>query len=60
MLEASDKMNVPDIKKYALCMIVREVAQVAQQPKLKHLSRALLLEVIQAVAETQSVYKSIK
>lgn len=53
-------MNVPDIKKYALCMIVREVAQVAQQPKLKHLSRALLLEVIQAVAETQSVYKSIK
>lgn len=44
-------MDVPDIKKYALSMIVREFSQVAKLPKMQNLSRNLLLEVIDAVAE---------
>lgn len=51
LLEASDKMNVPDIKKYALSMIVRDFAQVARLPKMQKLSRDLLLEVIEAMAD---------
>lgn len=51
ILEASDKMNVPDIKSYALRMIVRDFAQVARLPKMKMLSRDLLLEIIQAMAD---------
>lgn len=44
-------MNVPDIKNYALRMIVRDFSQVARLPKMKMLSRDLLLEVIQAMAD---------
>lgn len=51
ILEASDKMNVPDIKNFALRMIVHDFAQVSGLPKMKELSRDLLLEVIQAVGE---------
>lgn len=51
ILEASDKMNVPDIKKYALSMIVRDFSQVARLPKMQNLSRDLLLEVIEAMAD---------
>lgn len=51
ILEASDKMHVPDIKKYALSMIVRDFSQVAKLPKMQNLSRDLLLEVIEAMAD---------
>lgn len=51
ILEASDKMNVPDIKNYALSMIVRDFSQVARLPKMQMLSRDLLLEVIEAMAD---------
>lgn len=51
ILEASDKTNVPDIKKYALSIIVRDFSQVARLPKMQNLSRDLLLEVIAAMAE---------
>lgn len=51
ILEASDKMKVPDIKKYALSMIVRDFSQVARLPKMQNLSRDLLLEVIEAMAD---------
>lgn len=44
-------MEVPDIKKYALSMIVREFSQVARLPKMQNLSRNLLLEVIEAMAD---------
>lgn len=44
-------MNVPDIKNFALRMIVHDFAQVSGLPKMKELSRDLLLEVIQAVGE---------
>lgn len=51
ILEASDRMDVPDIKNYALRMIVQEYAQVVRLPKMKNLSRDLLLDVIMAVAD---------
>lgn len=51
ILEASDKMNVPDIKKFALSMIVRDFAQIARLPKMKSLNRQLLLEIIEAMGD---------
>lgn len=51
ILEASDRMKVPDIKNYALRMIVNDYAQVVRLPKMKSLSRDLLLDVIMAVAD---------
>ena len=51
ILEASDKMNVPDIKNFALGMIVRDFTQVARLPKMQMLSRELLLEIIEALAD---------
>jgi leucine-zipper-like transcriptional regulator 1 len=51
ILEASDKMNVPDIKNYALRMVVHDFALVARLPKMKQLSRELLLDIINSMAE---------
>lgn len=54
ILEASDKMNVPDIKKFALSMIVRDFAQVARLPKMRNLNRHLLIEIIEAMGDVVS------
>lgn len=54
ILEASDRMNVPDIKNYALRMIVHDYAQVVRLPKMRNLSRELLLDVIMAVSDILS------
>lgn len=51
ILEASDKMNVPDIKNYALRMVVHDFALVARLPKLRQLSRELLLDIINSMAD---------
>lgn len=51
ILEASDKMNVPDIKNYALRLIVHDFSLVARLPKMKLLSRELLLDIINSMAE---------
>lgn len=51
ILEASDKVDVPDIKKFALSMIVRDFAQVTKLPKLKTLSRELLVEIIESMGD---------
>ncbi|XP_035780343.1 leucine-zipper-like transcriptional regulator 1 homolog [Anopheles albimanus] len=51
ILEASDKMNVLDIKNYALKMVVHNFSQVAKLPKMQDLSRELLLDVIMAIAD---------
>lgn len=59
ILEASDKMNVPDIKNYALRMVVHNFSQVARLPKMQELTRELLLDVIMAVAETKGDSKRI-
>ncbi|XP_065075653.1 leucine-zipper-like transcriptional regulator 1 homolog [Ochlerotatus camptorhynchus] len=59
ILEASDKMNVPDIKNYALRMVVHNFSQVARLPKMQELTRELLLDVIMAVADTKGDTKRI-
>lgn len=51
ILEASDKMNVLDIKNYALRMVVHDFALVARLPKMRQLSRELLLDIINSMAE---------
>ncbi|KAL7052586.1 hypothetical protein ACKWTF_004922 [Chironomus riparius] len=51
ILEASDKMNVPDIKNYALRMVVHDFALVARLPKMRQLSRELLLDIINSMAD---------
>lgn len=51
IFEASDRMQVPDIKKYALRLIVQDYPLVVRSPKMKSLSRDLLLDVIMAVAD---------
>lgn len=51
ILEASDKMNVPDIKSYALKLIINDFSLVVKNPKLKLLSRELLLDIISSMAD---------
>lgn len=51
ILEASDKMKVPDIKNYALRLIVHDFSLVARLPKMKLLSRELLLDIINSMAD---------
>lgn len=51
ILEASDKMNVPDIKNYALEMVIRDFSLVVRLPKMKLLSRELLLDIINSMAD---------
>lgn len=51
ILEASDRMNVPDIKNYALRLIVHDFALIARLPKMKLLSRELLLDIINSMAD---------
>lgn len=50
-LEAADITKVYDIKEHALKLIVKEFSTVARLPKMSTLSRELLLEIIQAVAD---------
>lgn len=57
ILEASDKMNVPDIKNYALRMVVHDFSLVARLPKMRQLSKELLLDIINAMAEIMGEVK---
>lgn len=50
ILEAADKVNVPDVKNYALKLIVREFSQIANLPKMRSLNRELLLDILDAIA----------
>jgi len=51
ILEAADCSQAVDMKRYALNLIVRNYPRVAAQPKLKHLSRELLLDILYALAD---------
>ena len=51
ILLAADKSQVQDMKKYALRMIVRHFAKVAKQPRIRSLSKELLLDIIDALGE---------
>ena len=51
ILEAADKSGTHDMKRYALNMCVKHYDKVARQPKLKTLSKELLLDILQALAD---------
>nr|XP_031838427.1 leucine-zipper-like transcriptional regulator 1 isoform X2 [Nomia melanderi] len=54
ILEAADRMQAIDMKKYALDLIVRHFTEVARLPKLRQLSKELLLDIIEALADERS------
>ncbi|XP_043667099.1 leucine-zipper-like transcriptional regulator 1 isoform X1 [Vespula pensylvanica] len=54
ILEAADRMQASDIKKYALNLIVHHFSKVARLPRLKQLSRELLLDILEALADKHS------
>ncbi|XP_075219325.1 leucine zipper like transcription regulator 1 isoform X2 [Lycorma delicatula] len=51
ILEAADRMQASDMKKYALKLIVHHLPKVAWLPKLLTLSRELLIDIIHTMAE---------
>lgn len=51
VLEAADKICANEMKRHALQMIVTDFAKVARLPKMKLLSKELLLAIIQALAD---------
>jgi len=60
ILEAADRSQAADMKKYALSLIVRYFSKVAQQPRLKQLSRELLLDILSALADDSADNKFIQ
>ncbi|XP_033223341.1 leucine-zipper-like transcriptional regulator 1 [Belonocnema kinseyi] len=54
ILEAADRMQAVDMKKYALNLTVLNFSKVARLPRLKQLNRGLLLDIIEALADEQS------
>ncbi|XP_021921772.1 leucine-zipper-like transcriptional regulator 1 isoform X2 [Zootermopsis nevadensis] len=54
ILEAADRMQATDMKKYSLNLIVHHFPKVARLPKFQTLSRELLLEILAALAEEMS------
>ncbi|XP_044749089.1 leucine-zipper-like transcriptional regulator 1 [Coccinella septempunctata] len=57
ILEAADKMQASDMKKYALDLIVHHFTKVAKLPKLKNLSKELILDILMALANDMSETK---
>uniref|UniRef100_A0A1A9WLC5 BTB domain-containing protein n=1 Tax=Glossina brevipalpis TaxID=37001 RepID=A0A1A9WLC5_9MUSC len=55
-LEASDYTKIYDIKDHALKLIVKDFSRVARLPKISSLSRELLLDIIQAVADSHGEF----
>ncbi|XP_012940916.1 leucine-zipper-like transcriptional regulator 1 [Aplysia californica] len=51
ILEAADKIQATDMKKHALNIIVRHFTKAARQASLRRLSRELLLDVLDALAD---------
>jgi len=51
ILEAADRSQASDMKKYALNLIVRYFSKVALQPRIRLLSKELLLEVLSAIGD---------
>lgn len=54
ILEAADRMQATDMKKHALNLIVHHLGKVARLPKFKQLSRELLLDIIEVLADERS------
>ena len=51
ILEAADRSGTQDMKRYALNICVKHYPEVARLPKLKTLSKDLLLDILQALAD---------
>ncbi|GAB6032197.1 Leucine-zipper-like transcriptional regulator 1 [Chamberlinius hualienensis] len=51
ILEAADRIQASDMKKHALCLIVHHFQKVARLPAMRSLSRELLLDVIEVLAD---------
>ena len=51
ILEAADKIKAQDMKKHALSLIVQYFPKVARLPRIRDLSRDLLLDILDALAE---------
>merc|ERR1711887_298116 len=60
ILEAAENSQASDMKKYALNLIVRYFPKVAQQPRIRQLSKELLLDVIFAMADESQDNKLIQ
>ncbi|XP_046682002.1 leucine-zipper-like transcriptional regulator 1 isoform X2 [Homalodisca vitripennis] len=54
ILEAADRMQASDMKKYSLNLIVHHFPKVARLPKMRLLSRELLLDIVTALADDMS------
>lgn len=52
ILEAADKMQATDMKKYALDLIVHHFPKVAKLPRIKMLSKELVLDILDVLAES--------
>ncbi|KAK9739298.1 BTB/POZ domain [Popillia japonica] len=57
ILEAADRMQATDMKKYALDLIVHHFTKVAKLPKLRVLSKELILDILMALANDMSDMK---
>ena len=51
ILEAAQQINALDMKRHALGLIVKSFGKVARLPRMKLLSRDLLLDIIEALAD---------
>lgn len=60
ILEAADRSQASDMKKYALNLIVRHFPKVAPLPRLRLLSRELLLEILYALADDMNDGKMVQ
>ena len=60
ILEAADRSQASDMKKYALNLIVRYFSKVALQPRIRQLSKDLLLDVIFAMADESQDNKLVQ
>ncbi|XP_011865568.1 PREDICTED: leucine-zipper-like transcriptional regulator 1 isoform X1 [Vollenhovia emeryi] len=54
ILEAADRMQATDMKKYALTLIVHHFSKVSRLPRLRQLARELLLDILDALADERS------
>ena len=54
ILEAADRSQATDMKRYALTLIVRHFAKVSKQPRMRNLSKELLLDILYAIGEDRA------
>eukprot|EP00095_Tigriopus_kingsejongensis_P011479 snap_masked-scaffold626_size122949-processed-gene-0.20 protein:Tk11479 transcript:snap_masked-scaffold626_size122949-processed-gene-0.20-mRNA-1 annotation:"leucine-zipper-like transcription regulator 1 isoform x2" len=60
ILEAADKSQAHDMKKYALNLITRHFSKVAKLAKIRNLSKELLLDIFYALADEMAESRSVQ